>query len=224
MNNSTGVLSGRIRASSVAVFAGIIIDMVSVVFTPLFMTNSERRKLSVEANTTEFSRRERYIPASVGRILPSAVEKSVRSIAFLRSPEPIRNGCSALKTGISGNFDASIPLILVSEEGVVNWSDPPERSSTLIRSSDTREINDVRNFAETVKLPSVSISTHFSTMYSIAISRLFAVRTIFLYWTLMRIFSRMGVIFDPILAWVTVSIPSLKIFVSIVKRIEWVER
>lgn len=71
--------------NSLAVFSGSIIG----VWNPLDSVstlNSDRRKLSVEANINVLPTHRIYIPASMGLKFPSAVEKRVFSIAVLISP------------------------------------------------------------------------------------------------------------------------------------------
>gem|GEM_PF-2247406 len=70
---------------------------------------------------------------------------------------------------------------MVSDEGVLSEIEELLNNSKLILSSFTNEIKEDRNLDETVKLHSDLMLTHLSTKYSIAISRLFAVRIIFLY-------------------------------------------
>jgi len=151
--------------------------------------------------------------------VPSAVEKIVFSIAFFSKSADILNEYSCLREGIRGNLEASIHLILVSDDGVLNASEELLSNSMSILSSFTRETNDEMNFAEIVKLHSHLISTHSSTKYSIAISRLLAVKTTFLYCTFMRIFSNIGVMLPDMLACHTISIPFFRVFVSISKCI-----
>jgi hypothetical protein len=121
-------------------------------------------------------------------------------MAFLRESDGMENEYSCLRLGISGNLEASIHFILVSEEGVLKASEEFWSNSIFILSSWTSETNDVMNLEEMVKLHSDWISTHSSTIYSIAISKLFAVKTTFLYWTFIRIFSSIGVILQDMLA------------------------
>jgi hypothetical protein len=110
---------------------------------------------------------------------------------------------------------------LVVEAFVVNSRAPPFSRAIESLSSDTSERNDQRNRDDTVKLPSVWISSPVSRLYSIAISRLLAVSTTFLYCTEMRIFSRIGVIPPGELAWLTISIADLNTEVLVVNRMDW---
>ncbi len=120
--------------------------------------------------------------------------------------------------GILGNFSALIHLNLVSPLFVRNMRLPPFSSSIRISLSCTSDTYDMRNFDDIVKRPSTSTSTHFSTIYSIAISRLFPVRTRRPHCASIRIFSSIGVRLLLLVACPVASIARRNMSVCIRKR------
>jgi hypothetical protein len=175
------VFSGKIRDNSNAVFDGIIIEILLLMLSLLLILYSLNLKLSVEANTISSSFIDKNIHAKVGLIFHSATEKRVFSMADFKILDDILKTYSCLNAGIKGNFDASIHLTLISEEDVLNNNDEFHKSSTSNLSSGNKDENEDKNLEDTVNTHSECISIHLSIIYSIAISKLFAVKTIFLY-------------------------------------------
>jgi hypothetical protein len=102
----TSILSSTRFLISLDVLLGMIPEksfLISVSSTALY---SVSRKLSVEANTAVFPESFTSIPARVGRIFPSAVEKSVFSMDCRTTfPESVRL-MSSFMLGMSGKSDA----------------------------------------------------------------------------------------------------------------------
>jgi hypothetical protein len=109
----TSLLSSTKFLISLDVLLGMIPEksfLISLSSTALY---SVRRKLSVDANTAVFHESFTRIPARVGRIFPSAVEKRVFSIDCRTTfPESVRL-MSSLILGMSGKSDAWIHLIFI---------------------------------------------------------------------------------------------------------------
>lgn len=96
------------------------------------MRNSESLKLSVEAKISSSLALLIYIPASIGRTLPSAVEKSVFSIAVFSSRALSEIDCPVVILGMLGNFSGLVHLNLVSLLFVLNEILPPFSRLTSI--------------------------------------------------------------------------------------------
>lgn len=128
------------------------------------------------------------------------------------------------RAGMLGNLSASMPLNFVFPLCVVREMLPIPSKSTVTSVSCTSEIYEVKNFDESVNRPSDSTSTHSVMTYSIAISRLFPVRVTRSPPASMRIFSRIGVRFDVLAAWLVASMALRKISVCIRNRMNSGER
>ena len=102
--------------------------------------------------------------------------------------------------GMVGYLSAEIPLNFVCPLSVVRVTLPVLSSSTVTSWSCMSAMYCVRNLAESVNRPSASMSIHSVMMYSIAMSRLFPVRTSFWYHASMSMFSRIGVRFEVLVA------------------------
>jgi len=101
---------------------------------------------------------------------------------------------SSFIVGIRGKSHDAVPLILILPSGVSTCKLSSDNNSTFIESSVINEIYEVNNLLGIQNDHSDIISKSSDKTYSIAISRLFDVKTILLKFTFINIFSRIGVV------------------------------